>query len=131
MKNIRFSQTVSIKNFNKSLCKNLYEQATDLSLHDKVSEIYGLIEQEDYELSLMYLARLREQLELFSMVVEDTQQNITSFIEINNDTKETQPVEEKQAEVIQSAQNQKDPLEQLQQIEKLVNVVKNLKGEQT
>lgn len=128
-KSIRFAQTVNTKQFGKKISKLLKEQYDELLLEDKMYEIQAALDNEDYEFSLMYLTRLREEISLFSMLLEDSHQNISAFLDVGKEEpvkqQQAEPVE-KEAEIVSSP---KDPLDQLQQIEKLVNVVKSLKGE--
>jgi hypothetical protein len=129
-KSIRFSQTVSTKQFGSRLAMLLNEQYEDSNLPNKLLEVKICLEDEDYELSLLHLNRLRQEIEAFLVAIDDTQQNVSSFIQLNSEqTKQTEeePVE-KEAEVVKEQPTQ-DSLQQLQQIEKLVNVVKSLKGE--
>lgn len=144
MSNIRFSQTINIKQFSKKLSEILREQTRALNLYGKTEEIEGSLEAEDYELSLLYLARFRQDLELFCLSVEDVEQNISSYLQASAAPQPTKPVVEqpqvveKEAEIVTSqpipVQEQQttqvqNPFEQIQQIEKLVNAVRSLKGD--
>ena len=131
-KNIRFSQTVSTKQFGKRLSQLLSEQYEQLNIFKKLSEIRDTLDKEDYELSSFHLERARQDIEALLIFLEDAQQNVSAFMQLSSEqpteqSTETKPVE-KETEVVKEQPTQ-DPLQQLQQIEKLVNVVKSLKGD--
>lgn len=134
VKSIRFAQTINTKNFGARLSALLSEQYEDMSLNAKIDKVRGAFASGDFELSLLYLSRIRKDLEVFSMFVGDTEQNVSAFVDLDKEppTKEEQSPQpiEKEAEVVSAPMQQAtDPMQQLQQIEKLVNVVKGLKGE--
>jgi hypothetical protein len=131
MNNIRFSHTVSTKQFNKKVSSLLWEQTDNLSLQNQIVQLQTFLENEDYELFLPHLARLKENVELYLMFLNDTEENVSSYLNLQQKQEDVVEPQPKETEVIQSTQPSKDPMEQLQQIEKLVSVVKSLKGEQT
>ena len=131
MNNIRFSHTVSTRQFNKKVSSLLWEQTDNLSLQNQIVQLQTFLENEDYELFLPHLARLKENVELYLMFLNDTEDNVSSYLNLQQKQEDVVEPQPKEPEVVQSTQPSKDPMEQLQQIEKLVNVVKSLKGEQT
>jgi hypothetical protein len=127
-KNVKFAYTVSTKNFTKKIAE-LLELSLDDSNHQYHidSAIYEL-KNENYNMFFACLADARNDIELLLMNLNDVEDNVRGFLDVEQQKPEPQPqtqtVSEQKTEVVQPTG---DPFAQLQQLQSLVNTIKDLK----
>jgi plasmid rolling circle replication initiator protein Rep len=128
-RNIKFSFTVKEKDFAKTMANLLVEQFNNNKLDEHAYNLKDMLEDGEYYLFLAKVKALKDELELLQMVVNDVEENVYSFINIDNEN--TSSVQEQQTSVVEPTQTQptENLVEQLKQVEKLVDMVKGLKKE--
>jgi plasmid rolling circle replication initiator protein Rep len=128
-RNIKFSFTVKEKDFAKKMANLLVEQFNNNKLDEHAYNLKDMLEDGEYYLFLAKVKALKDELELLQMVVNDVEENVYSFINIDNEN--TSSVQEQQTSVVEPTQTQptENLVEQLKQVEKLVDMVKGLKKE--
>ena len=127
-KNVKFAYTVSTKNFTKKMAE-LLELSLDESKHQEHIDnaIYEL-RNGNHEMFFACLANARTDIELLLLALNDTEDNVRGFIDVSQQKPEPQQqtASEPKTEVVQSAPTV-DPFAQLQQLQSLVNTIKDLK----
>lgn len=127
-KNVKFAYTVSAKNFTKKIAE-LLELSLDESQHqDHIDNAVYELRNGNYNMFFACLADARNDLELLLLGLNDAEDNVRGFLEIDQQKSEpkaqTQTTSEPKVDVVQPTV---DPFAQLQQLQSLVNTIKDLK----
>lgn len=127
MKNVKFSYTVNSSKFPILLSKLLDKQLkeTTANLHF-VQEAVAHLKNREYDDFFERASKARDNLELLLMALNDCEENMRALLDAEVEKpKEKQPAEEKEptAEVVSEQTN---PFQQLQQLQQLVNTIKEL-----
>ena len=126
-KNVKFAYTVSAKKFTNKIAELLETSIDDSSYHLHVEDAARELRNDNYEMFFAYLANARSDLELLLLNLNDAEDNVRGFRDIGQQKPEP-PQEaastETKVEVMQPAT---DPFAQLQQLQSLVNTIKDLK----
>ena len=127
-KNVKFAYTVSAKKFTNKIAELLEANIDDSSYHLHVEDAARELRNDNYELFFAYLANARSDLELLLLNLNDAEDNVRGFLDIGQQEPEPPQKEavstETKVEVMQPAA---DPFAQLQQLQSLVNTIKDLK----
>jgi leucyl aminopeptidase len=135
-KNVKFSFTVKAKDFPLRIANLLEEQADTSSIYDVLTKATQSLRQEKYQVFLSMLGEVKEDLEILLMAVNDAEDNVRGFVEASQEKAEEAPqvsqapqqkFEEPKVEVVQNTQPSVDAFSQLQQLQSLVNTIKDLK----
>jgi hypothetical protein len=131
MNKVKFSFTVDSKRFPHKIANLLEEQIEDTEFFSNTSKALESLRNGRLELFLTYMAETRQEIALLLDAMTDAEDNVMGFIEARNSkteqTKEEKPQQiasEPKVDVIQPAA---DPFAQLQQLQSLVNTIKDLK----
>lgn len=127
-KNVKFAYTVSTKKFTKKIADLLELSVDETNHYLNIENAVHELRNENYELFYAYLANARSDLELLLIAMNDAEDNIRGFLDIGQQKLEPQQqtISEPKTEVVQSAPTV-DPFAQLQQLQSLVNTIKDLK----
>ena len=127
-KNVKFAYTVSAKKFTNKIAELLEANIDDSSYHLHVEDAARELRNDNYEMFFAHLANARSDLELLLLNLNDAEDNVRGFLDIGQQKPEPQQKEaaptETKVEVMQPAA---DPFAQLQQLQSLVNTIKDLK----
>ena len=132
MNKVKFAFTVDSKRFPHKIANLLEEQIEDTDLFSNTNKALENLRNERFDLFLTYMAEARKEIELLLTAMSDAEDNVVGFVQASNP--KTEPVKEEKpqqtfvepkTEVVSSPSA--DPFAQLQQLQSLVNTIKDLK----
>lgn len=131
-KHIRFSYISNTKNFSRKLSKMFIDEYHDLSLDSLADRLCVSIEEEEHEAFILNIRKMNNNLEVLRVLLEDLENNFIAFKNLSGPVATVE--EEKQSSELpvsdntEEQQSVKNPTEQLEQVAKLVNILKEFKG---
>jgi len=131
-KHIRFSCISNTKNFSRKLSKMFIDEYHGLSLDSLADRLCVSVEEEEHEAFILNIRKMNNNLEVLRVLLEDLENNFIAFKNLSGPVATVE--EEKQSSELpvsdntEEQQSVKNPTEQLEQVAKLVNMLKEFKG---
>ena len=131
-KHIRFSCISNTKNFSRKLSKMFIDEYHGLSLDSLADRLCVSVEEEEHEAFILNIRKMNNNLEVLRVLLEDLENNFIAFKNLSGPVATVE--EEKQSSELpvsdntEEQQSVKNPTEQLEQVAKLVNILKEFKG---
>ena len=134
-KHIRFSCISNTKNFSRKLSKMFIDEYHGLSLDSLADRLCVSVEEEEHEAFILNIRKMNNNLEVLRVLLEDLENNFTAFKNLSEPVATVSTAEEEKqsselpvSDNTEEQQSVKNPTEQLEQVAKLVNMLKEFKG---